>query len=252
MPGSVTITFDEHIATIEFYHPKGNSLPGDLLRELADVIKKAGEDDQSRVIVLQSKGNGAFCAGASFDELMRLDSFSAGRQFFSGFANVISAMKDCPKFIIGKIQGKAVGGGVGLIAACDYCYAVKEASVKLSELNLGIGPFVIAPAVERKIGVSALSTLCINASAWRTAEWAHQHGLYNEVCGSAEELSRSVTGLAEQLAKSSPHAMKEIKAMLWSNTENLDEMMQQRAELSGKLALSDFTKDFIAGFKNRS
>lgn len=252
MAGSVTVEIAHHIATIEFHHPKGNSLPGDLLSQLSEKITNAGNDDEVRVIILQSKGDGAFCAGASFDELIQLESLDEGRSFFSGFASVISAMKDCPKFIIGRIQGKAVGGGVGLIAACDYVIATQEASIKLSELNLGIGPFVIAPVVEHKIGVSALSSLTINASEWKDATWAYDKGLFNELCDSVYDLDQAVNELARKLSKSSTDAMWEIKKMLWKGTDNLKKVMTERAEISGELALSDFTRNFISEFKNKS
>jgi methylglutaconyl-CoA hydratase len=252
MDGSVTLELSNHIATVEFYHPKGNSLPGVQLAELSDSIERAGKNSEVRVIILKSKGEGAFCAGASFDELMSIEDYEEGKAFFSGFARVISAMKKASQLIIGRIQGKAVGGGVGLIAACDYAIASEDASVKLSELNLGIGPFVIAPVVERKIGVSALSALTINASDWKDAFWALQKGLYHEVCESGFDLDQTVNQLASKLSESSPEAMEEIKRMLWKGTENLEELMAHRAEVSGRLALSDFTRKFISDFKKRS
>jgi len=249
--GEITTTITDNIATIEFYHPKGNSLPGKLLRELAEAITVAGENENVHVLVLKSRGDGAFCAGASFDELIAIENYDEGKRFFMGFALVINAIRNCPKFVIGRVQGKAVGGGVGLAASADYTLATNEASIKLSELALGIGPFVVGPAVKRKIGASAFSTLSINATSWNSADWAQQHGMYAEVHESFEELDESVEQLASKLAKSSPKAMEELKKVLWEGTDHWDKLLEKRAEISGELVLSDYTRNFIEEFKSK-
>jgi methylglutaconyl-CoA hydratase len=209
--GSVTVTKKDRVATITFYHPSHNSLPGKLLARLRDSIVSAGKDEEVKVIVLQSEGDRTFCAGASFDELSSIADFETGKQFFMGFANVINAMRKCPKFIIGRVQGKAVGGGVGLCAATDYCIASKWASVKLSELAIGIGPFVVGPAVERKMGTSAMTHLAINATEWRTAQWAKEKGLFTEVFDTVEQVDEYITHLSDRLAQSNPEAMRLLK-----------------------------------------
>lgn len=239
------------VCTIEFSHPASNSLPGTLLRELAATITRCGEDADSSVIVLRSAGDRAFCAGASFDELIAIETAGQGLEFFSGFALVINAMRTCPKLIIGRVQGKAVGGGVGLASAVDYCLATEHASVKLSELAVGIGPFVVGPAVERKIGTSAMSQLAIDASSWRSAQWAAGHGLFAEVYPSVEELDAGVAALADRLAESNPEAMRELKTMFWAGTEDWDRLLSERAAISGRLVLSAFTRNAIAQFKAR-
>lgn len=249
--GAITVEIKNNIGTIEFHHPKGNSLPGDLLRELASKITEVGNNDNAHVIVLKSKGDGAFCGGASFDELVAIDNADEGKRFFMGFAVVLNAMRTCPKLIIVRVQGKAVGGAVGVAAAGDYTFAHESSSVKLSELALGIGPFVVGPAVQRKIGSSAFSTLSVDASNWYSAEWAREKGLYAKVLNTHEELDRSVDELAHNLANSSPTAMKELKTVLWKSTDHWDTLLEQRAEISGKLVLSDYTKNFIAEFKNK-
>ena len=242
---------DQGIATVEFYHPMSNSLPGQLLAQLAQTITDLGNDDAVKVIVLKSSGDRAFCAGASFDELISIDDLETGKQFFSGFANVINAARKCPKFIIGRVQGKAVGGGVGMASAVDFCYATKFAAVKLSELAVGIGPFVVGPAVERKVGTSAMSMMAINATEWYSAEWAKTKGLYAEVYESADDMDAAIQTLAEKLAKSNPEAMKELKAVFWEGTENWDDLLMRRAAMSGKLVLSAFTKNAINAFKQK-
>ncbi len=243
----------EHgIATIEFHHPASNSLPSDILRDLAQTINDLGIDAGVRVIVLRSSGEGAFCAGASFDELTAISNEAEGKQFFSGFAHVINAMRKSHKLIIGRIHGKAVGGGVGLIAACDYAIAHEGASVKLSELAVGIGPFVVGPAVERKMGVSSFSQLAIDAAEWRSAEWGKRHGLYAEVHGSLSDMDEAVEALASRLSHSSPDAMWELKKIFWRGTEHWDTLLAERAAVSGRLVLSDFTRNAIAAFKARS
>lgn len=248
--GKVETSIQNGIGTIEFFHPLSNSLPGKLLTEVAETITEMGNDDTVKVIVLKSAGDRAFCAGASFDELISINDIETGKVFFSGFANVINACRKCPKLIIGRVQGKAVGGGVGVASAADYCVATKFASVKLSELAVGIGPFVVGPAVERKIGTSAMSQLAIDATEWQTAEWAKEKGLYTEVYENVEEMDKGIAELATKLSNSNPEAMRLLKQIFWKGTESWDELLKERAAMSGELVLSDFTKNAINKFKN--
>lgn len=252
MNGYVNTEIKNGIGYITFFHPQSNSMPGELLRKLAQEISQMGQNKEAKVIVLKSGGDKAFCAGASFDELIAIKDFESGKYFFSGFAAVINAMRKCPKFIIGRVHGKAVGGGVGLAASVDYCMAVKSASVKLSELAVGIGPFVVGPAVERKIGLSAMSELAINATEWRSAEWAHQKGLYTYIFDTVEELDIEIEKLALKLAASNPEAMELLKKAFWQGTEHWDELLAERAGMSGKLVLSDFTVKAINKFKSKA
>lgn len=247
--GSINIEIKNNIGTIEFYHPKGNSLPGKLLKELSQSITELGKNNEARVIVLKSKGEGAFCGGASFDELIAIENKEEGKEFFLGFSRVLNAMRTCHKLSIVRVQGKAVGGGVGLAAGGDYTIAHRSASVKLSELALGIGPFVVGPAVQRKIGTAAFSVLATDAKNWHEADWAEDVGLFSEVCDSRAELDKACANLAHDLANSSPRAMKQLKNMFWQGTDNWEEIMEERAETSGELVLSDFTRNFIEEFK---
>ncbi len=250
--GYVSHELEHGIATIEFFHPSSNSLPAAILADLAKTINDVGTDNRVHVIVLRSAGEKAFCAGASFDELMAITNEAEGKKFFSGFANVINAMRKCHKLIIGRVQGKAVGGGVGLIAATDYAIATEDASVKLSELAVGIGPFVVGPAVERKVGVSCFSQLAIDATEWRSAEWAKRHGLYSELHKTVLEVDDSVARLADRLAHSSPEAMAQLKKIFWHGTEHWDTILSDRAAISGRLVLSDFTRNAINKFKAKA
>jgi methylglutaconyl-CoA hydratase len=239
------------ITSIEFFHPQSNSLPATLLEDLAKRIHRYAIDPETKLIILRSGGEKSFCAGASFDELVAITNEKDGLKFFSGFANVINSMRECNKFIIGRIQGKCVGGGVGIAAACDYTIATEAAEIKLSELAVGIGPFVVGPAVERKIGTAAFSTLAIDASMWRNAEWARRKGLFSEVHGTIEGMDESLQRLADTLAHSSPQAMSEMKKIFWKGTEHWDKLLLERAAISGKLVLSEFTKNAIAKFKTK-
>ncbi|RZJ34332.1 MAG: enoyl-CoA hydratase/isomerase family protein [Flavobacterium sp.] len=239
----------EGIATIEFFHPEQNSLPGSILSQLAENITLAGKNDSIKVIVLKSGGDRTFCAGASFRELISINDAETGKTFFSGFANVINAMRKCPKFIIGRVQGKTVGGGVGIAAASDYCMATKFAAVKLSELNVGIGPFVVSPAIERKIGVSAMSQIAIDANSFYEAEWACRKGLYSHVFENIDELDSAIAEFAAHLCTYNPEAMLEMKKIFWKGTENWDILLAERAAISGRLVLSEFTKKTLEKFK---
>ena len=247
----VKLTIENSVGTIEFFHPQSNSLPGHILAELATTITKAGEDDNIKVIILKSAGERAFCAGASFDELVAIDTPENGKKFFSGFANVINAARKCPKFIIGRVQGKAVGGGVGMASATDYCFATKFAAVKLSELAIGIGPFVVGPAVEHKVGTSAFSAMTINATKWFDSSWAREKGLYTEIFDSVEEMDVEIEKLASTLANSNPEATEGLKKVMWQGTEHWDTLLMERAVSSGKLVLSDFTRNAIEKFKSK-
>ena len=252
MSGYVKSETHKGITSIEFFHPQGNSLPGKILHELAVSIKHAGEDPDTSVIILRSAGEKAFCAGASFDELAAIRSEKEGSAFFSGFAEVINAMRLCPKFIIGRIHGKCVGGGVGLAASVDYAIASEAAEVRLSELAVGIGPFVVGPAVERKIGTSAFSQLSIDASHWRNADWARRKGLFAELHTSTEEMDESIQKLAINLSQSNPDAMSEMKKVFWKGTEHWDHLLVERAKISGRLVLSDFTRNALEKFNAKS
>jgi methylglutaconyl-CoA hydratase len=249
MEGHVHLHTTDGIATIEFYHPQSNSMPGHLLRQLAHTVEAAGADPAARVIVLRSAGTKAFCAGASFDELMGIADLEQGRLFFSGFAGVINAMRKAPKFVLCRVQGKAVGGGVGIASAADYSFGTQDAAVKLSELAVGIGPFVVGPAVERKVGRSAFAQLSIDAANWRSAQWARDNGLYADVYADAGQMDAAIGTLAQRLAGISPEAMAQLKGVLWQGTEHWDTLLAERAEVSGRLVLSDFTRQFIAHFK---
>lgn len=233
------------ITTIEFFHPKSNSLPVKILEALAKEIHFAGTHDDSKVIILKSAGDGAFCSGAALDELFEISTSDEGAKFFSGFANVINAMRKCPKFIIGRIHGKCVGGAVGLVAAVDYAIASNKADIRLSELAIGIGPFVIGPALERKIGIAAFSSLAIDAGMWRNSDWSKRKGLLAELHETIENMDESINRLATTLSHSNPKAMSEMKKMFWRGTDNWDELLKERAAITGQLVLSSVAKNAI-------
>jgi methylglutaconyl-CoA hydratase len=246
--GSLVTKFDNKLAIIEFSHPASNSFPSSLLDRLTKEINNLSNNADISVIILKSSGTGAFCAGASFDELLTVTNLEDATKFFSGFANVLNAMRNCSKIIIGRIHGKAVGGGVGIAATCDYAFATIESGIKLSELSIGIGPFVIEPAITRKIGKSALSEMTLEAE-WKSAAWANQKGLYAKVLSTTKELDTEITSFLNKLMSFNPEALAELKKVLWKETENWDTLLYERAQLSGKLILSDFSKNALKQFK---
>jgi methylglutaconyl-CoA hydratase len=246
--GKVNVNIINNIATISFSHPKSNSLPSKLLKEMTETVDKLAVDKRANVIVIRSDEGKTFCSGASFDELLTIKDFKSGKEFFMGFARLINAMRKCPKFIIARVHGKAVGGGVGIAAAADYTLASSEASVRLSELLLGIGPFVVGPAVERKIGKTAFITMSIDAE-WHDAFWAKQNGLYTKVFANNHELEVAVAELARKISNCNPEAIEQLKKIFWKGTEDWDALLEERAEISGRLALSEFTKNYIKTFK---
>ena len=247
--GSLYTHISNSIATIEFYHPASNSFPANLLERLTNEFNKLSNNDAIKVIILKSEKDKTFCAGASFDELITISTIEEGKLFFLGFANVINAMRKCKKIIVGRIQGKAVGGGVGLAASCDYCFATVQASIKLSELTIGIGPFVIAPAIERKMGTAALSELTLSATEWHNAYWAQKKGLYAKVYDTIDEMDKEIDYFTHNLSTYNPEALTEIKKVFWEGTDNWDEVLEKRAEISGNLVLSEFTKNALKKFK---
>ncbi len=249
--GSIAVTVNAKVATIEFGHPASNSFPAQLLQDLTSTIESLGQNPEVVVLILKSQGEAAFCAGASFDELLAVTNEAEGKLFFSGFAHLINAMRKCPKVIVGRVQGKAVGGGVGLVAACDYVLATQEASIKLSELAIGIGPFVIEPAVSRKIGKTALAELALTAQEWKSAAWAKEKGLYANTFETIEKLDKAVAELAQILSSYNPEALAEMKKVLWEGTGHWDTLLVERAAITGKLVLSESTRKALKTFKNK-
>jgi methylglutaconyl-CoA hydratase len=251
MDAYVNTNIADGIATIEFFHPAHNSLPSNNLKDLKIAIEEAGNNDDVLLIVLKSGGERTFCAGASFTELVAIDNFETGKQFFLGFANVINAIRTCGKIVIGRIQGKAVGGGVGVASACDYCFATKFASTRLSELAVGIGPFVIGPAVERKVGLSAFSQMSLSPNKWRDAEWCREKGLFHEVFESTSEMDEHIASLCDELSKMNPMAIADLKKVFWEGTDHWTALLDSRAAKSGELVLTKYAKEAITGFLSK-
>lgn len=249
--GSVKVFLEQQIATVSFFHPKSNSLPSHLLRELTDAFDALAHDRTASVIILQSEGSGSFCAGASFDELLTIETEAQGKEFFSGVARVILAMRRCPKPIIGRVHGKAVGGGVGLVAATDYCFALAQSHVRLSELGIGIGPFVVGPVIERRIGRSAFGAMALDAD-WRDAHWAERHGLFTRVLDSEAAMESVLPAIAHRLAEMNPQAIMELKRTLWEGTQHWDTLLFERAALSGRLILSPHARRALEAFRGRT
>jgi methylglutaconyl-CoA hydratase len=246
--GTVTVHLADGVATVTFHHPKGNSLPGALLGKLAREIAQLGKNPAARVIVLRSDGSGPFCAGASFDELVAIATPQAGNEFFSGFSRVILAMIHVPKFVLIRVQGKAAGGAVGLVAASDLSFAVRGAQARLSELAVGIGPFVVGPCIEKKIGLASFSAMAADAD-WRDADWCERHGLYSHLFETVAAMDAAIDSRARTLADSNPEAMAKLKKIFWADTEGWDQLLAERAAMSGTLVLSEFTRNAIARFK---
>ncbi|WP_333808977.1 enoyl-CoA hydratase/isomerase family protein [Flavobacterium sp.] len=247
--GSIKTEIANNIAKVTFSHPASNSFPSSLLQQLTDELQSLHKNEDVTIIVLQSEGTGAFCAGASFDELVAISNYQEGSKFFSGFANVINAMRKCSKLIIGRIHGKAVGGGVGLAAACDYTFATQKSDIKLSEIAIGIGPFVIEPAVSRKIGKTALAEMTLTPTLWKSANWAKEKGLFTEIFDTVEELDNRLENYINELAQYNKEALADMKEVLWEGTDNWDSLLYERAAISGRLVLSDFTKKALEKFK---
>jgi methylglutaconyl-CoA hydratase len=247
--GSIKTEIANNIAKVTFSHPASNSFPSSLLQQLTDELQALNKNEDVTIIILQSEGTGAFCAGASFDELVAISNYEEGSKFFSGFANVINAMRKCSKLIIGRIHGKAVGGGVGLAAACDYTFATQKSDIKLSEIAIGIGPFVIEPAVSRKIGKTALAEMTLTPTLWKSANWAKEKGLFTEVFENTEDLDNRLENYSNELAQYNQEALADLKRVLWEGTDNWDSLLFERAAISGRLVLSDFTKKALEKFK---
>lgn len=248
--GSLHSRISKGIATIEFGHPKANSLTSALLEGLMQEFNSLSENDKVSLILLKSKGEGAFCAGASFDELLQIDNLTDATHFFNGFANVFLAMRNCKKPIVGQIQGKATGGGVGLIAACDYTLATENAWIRLPELAIGIAPFVIAPVLIRKIGTTALNEMYMTPNLWKESHWAQRYNLYTQVLKNIKELNEQTAHFTENLAKINSNVLAEMKQITWKNTENWSEELHKNATLSAKFLLSEETKSILMNFKN--
>ncbi|WP_367755700.1 enoyl-CoA hydratase/isomerase family protein [Flavobacterium sp. WC2430] len=249
--GSLSTKIENKIATVQFGHPASNSFPRQLLDSLTQELNNLSENSAVSVIVLKSVGTGAFCAGASFDELLAVSNQEEGVHFFSGFAHLINAMRTCSKIIVGRIHGKAVGGGVGIAATCDYAFATADASIKLSELAIGIGPFVIEPAVSRKIGKTAMTQMTLAAHEWKTADWALEKGLYAKLAHDQVELDIDIDHFTSKLASYNPDALFKMKKIIWEGTQDWDTLLLERAAITGKLVLSNYAKNALEQLKKK-
>ncbi|QNL48865.1 enoyl-CoA hydratase/isomerase family protein [Olivibacter sp. SDN3] len=249
--GKITTTISNQVATVIFEHPSHNALPSDLLKQLAAEIRNLGKNKAINVILLTSAGIKTFCAGANFDELLTIRDRDSGKTFFAGFAHVINEIRLSSKLVIGRVQGKAIGGAVGLAAACDYCFAHVNAHIKLSELTIGIGPFVIAPVIQRKMGLNALTRLSFNPEIFRSADWAMKYGLFQSVYEDIEQLDEAVQEFCQKLSKYPPTALSELKKTLWQGTDHWDTMLLSQAEISGSLVVEQQTKTLLENFKNK-
>ena len=244
----VTSQIKNHISEITFGTPKSNSLPSEILEKLAQIILTEGSKPEVKAILLKSEGEKAFCAGASFDELLEINDLETSKKFFGGFAKVLNAMRNCGKIVVVRVQGKTTGGGVGIACAADYCFATENASLALTEINLGIGPFVIGPYVERKIGKSQFTAMAIDAD-FRSANWAEQHNIYHSVSPTIAEMDAEVAQFLEKLATKSTDALALIKKVSWEGTEHFDKLMPKRILMSASLLLEDSTKANIEKIK---
>lgn len=246
--GSVTTEIRTGFARIVFSHPAHNSMPSQLLSDLVRQIEEAGHNDEIGAVLLRSEGEGTFCAGANLDELLSIKEEETGKDFFMGFANVILAMRRCPKPIIVAVQGKAIGGGVGIAAAADYCLGCRASQVKLSELAIAIGPFVILPALIRKMGVAAAGQLSLDTE-WHTAAWGRDNGLFQRVYAGPEELFREARILAERVGKFNPNASARLKQSLWEDTDHWPALLAERAATTGRLVMSGEAKTALGNLK---
>ncbi len=244
----VTSEIRNSISEITFGTPKSNSLPGEILEKLAQTILIEGKKEEVKAILLKSEGEKVFCAGASFDELLEIDELEASKKFFGGFAKVLNAMRSCGKIVVVRVQGKTTGGGVGIACGADYCFATKNAALALTEINLGIGPFVIGPYVERKIGKSQFSAMAIDAD-FRSAEWAEQHNIYHSVSETIAEMELKLGIFLDKLSARSDEALALIKKVSWEGTEHFEELMPERIHMSASLILEDSAKENIQKIK---
>ena len=246
----INSSIQNNICYIEFFTPKHNALNSNMLDQLANKIEETPE--HCAVIVLSSGGDRTFCAGASFDELSQIKNQEEATLFFNGFAKVILSIKACPQIVIVSVQGKAVGGGVGIIAAADYAIALENAALKLSELNIGIGPFVIAPAIVKKSGINVLTEMSLNPDNFYSAKWAKQKGLFHKVCENQSDLKITTNNFANKLASFNVNALKAMKHVFWENTEHWPELLEKRAETSGSLVLEKAVQDKIRTILSKS
>ncbi len=248
--GFVNQEIKNNISEITFGTQKSNSLPGEILELLAETILESGKDQSVKAILLKSEGEKAFCAGASFDELLEIEELEKSKIFFGGFAKVLNAMRSCGKLVIVRVQGKTTGGGVGIACAADYCFATKDSAMALTELNLGIGPFVIGPFVERKVGKSAYSAMSIDAD-FRSADWCEKHDVYHSVSENISEMDEEIKAFMEKLSTRSSEALALIKKVSWEGTEHFAQLMPERILMSASLILEDSAKENIGKIKER-
>lgn len=244
----VTSQIENQISTITFGTPKSNSLPGEILEKLAKTILEEGAKPEVKIILLKSEGEKAFCAGASFDELLEIKDLETSKKFFGGFAKVLNAMRTCGKIVVVRVQGKTTGGGVGITCAADYCFATENASLALTEINLEIGPFVISPFVERKVGKSQMIAMSLDAE-FRDANWAVQHNVYNKIFSTISEMDEEIEKFLNRLSTKNHKVLAKIKELSWEGTEHFGEILPEKINISANLVLEDSAKENIQKIK---
>lgn len=250
MQPTVHTQIENSIAKIQFYNPASNACDPSMLAQMVHAFNTLSANSQVKVILLSSKGNKAFCAGASITHLSELKDMKAATDFFSGFGRLILSMKNCNKIIVTSVQGKAVGGGVGIIAASDYVIATENSGLRLSELMIGIGPLVIAPAVIRKVGVAHFSQLSLKPSTWKDAKWGAAHGLFNELVTDGDSLENVTVDYCNSLASYSAQALSALKSVLWQGTEHWEELLYENAAKTATLSLSEDAQESFKKFNS--
>ena len=204
------------IATVTLNRPQvHNAFDETLIADVTACFARLSEDAEVRAIVLRGAGE-SFCAGADLHWMGRMAGYSQeeNRADADALQRMFDVIATCPKPTIARVQGGAIGGGVGLVAVCDVVIAAPEAKFALSEVRLGLVPAVIAPYVLQKIGMGAARALFVTGERFN-AEEALRIGLVQQVVA-AIELDAAIQKKLEWILHAGPNAIAAAKRLLSS------------------------------------
>ncbi len=231
----IDIGFNGPVATVTLNRPDShNAFNPEMIGAITAAFRSLGDNPVVRVIVLTGRGR-SFCAGADVGYMRETADYTFEENVADGQAifDLMQAVDSCPKAVVGRINGAAIGGGAGLTACCDIAIAVERAKFAFSEVRLGIVPAIISPFVVAKIGAANSREMFLTGERF-LAPKALEIGLVQQVAADEAALDSAVQERVEQLLMAAPGAQADAKKLIRT--------------VSGqpKEAMRDFTTDLIA------
>lgn len=226
---------------------KHNALDSKLIKELTDVFKSSLSDD-IRIIVLSGKGK-SFCSGADLQwmkEIINYD-FNDNIRESNELAELLYTINRHPKPVIALVKGAAIGGGAGLMSACDIIIAEENTKIGFTEVRLGLAPAVISPFVVARLGYAKAKELFLTGEILN-AKKAFDIGLVNIVTDDSN-LEFELNKIVEMLSNNSPNAIKQIKELIYYlQTQNIEDIRNYTVNLIANLRISNEGQEGMNAF----